>query len=111
MSELSSRRPASRPSASNESHVVGSPEATGSGSRSRCLCRGFLASAIGLRGDPGTSNLGASFPAAPATATMPTEVPTPEPRRPSFRTTLVRVLIVQAVALAALALVQLGYHG
>jgi hypothetical protein len=38
-------------------------------------------------------------------------VPTTEPRRPSFRTTLVRVLVVQAIALAALALLQFAYHG
>ena len=35
---------------------------------------------------------------------------TPAPRPPSFRTTLVRVLVVQAVALALLGLIQAVYN-
>ena len=42
---------------------------------------------------------------------MPEETPTPEPTQPSFRTTLIRVLFVQVIALALLLLLQLRYHG
>jgi hypothetical protein len=36
---------------------------------------------------------------------------TPEPARPSFRTTLVRVLVVQVVALTLLGVIQIVYGG
>ena len=42
---------------------------------------------------------------------MPEERPVEEPNGSSFRKTLVRVLIVQIVALAFLAVLQLRYHG
>ena len=64
-------------------------------------------SAAGLRVRAGTENLGVP----PDAEAMPTEVPTPEPGRPSFRATLVRVLIVQVITLALLAALQLGYNG
>jgi len=41
---------------------------------------------------------------------MPQDAASPPTRRPTFRTTLVRVLIVQAVALALLGLLQAVYN-
>lgn len=41
---------------------------------------------------------------------MPTDVPTREKARARFRTTLIRVLIVQAVALTLLGLLQFMYN-
>ena len=42
---------------------------------------------------------------------MPEEQPVREPSGSSFRKTLIQVLIVQVVALALLALLQIRYHG
>ncbi len=39
------------------------------------------------------------------------DAPSSEARRSTFKTTLIRVLVVQVVALTVLALIQLRYHG
>ena len=41
---------------------------------------------------------------------MPADTPAPESTGPSFRTTLLRVIAVQVVALAVLWLLQARYH-